>query len=453
MTNYRISTRYRRIVRCIAWTMIAATSLLGTTAAVAQTTLNFPSNYVAALPQVPNPDSTVTFGSSPSSLRFNTSGQLFASDGATIWQQVGGYSGSFTAIGAVPTSGSDPGPLNFTSDGHTILVGNGNGGPMASNSAVNGNFYTLPTTGSMSPASLVGNIPGTFDLIPVPAISTMSGAGTKFYVDSGSFNSVTFTSSSQVDVFDTSGADKPLITGIPGASTSLVFNPANGKLYVGVGTAPAAGQATIREFALAGSGGLDAAFAASSPLDWTAGTPLPGAVSNGTEGIGGGMFLDSRGDLFTGASDGLLVITPGGQNFLYNNIFYNNVTYNTVLYNGTYPIAFPSVTYNPVTDEFALETYDTSFDVLPPAARIQRRSVRSRARSRATLALGADWRRAAAGILPKPQAARQKPPRRSSSNLKSQISNRSPLASQSRPQSPRVGLAGPKATAAYAAGG
>ncbi len=358
-------------------------------AARAQATLNFPTSYVAALPQVPN-TTAVTFQSSPSSIAFTTSGQLFAYDGSTVWllqpPQSGSYfSGTFAPVASVPTDGSDPGAITFSQGGNTILVSTGAGGI---DSSVAGNIFTLPTAtlpGQMPlpPATMVtGNASnsvspnptpppasfpnGNFNLIPVPTQSTMAGAATKFYVDGYDGNA-----GSLVGVFDLSnptpyGTPLQNLIAVPDFSSALAFNPKNNELYVGSNNFGSANNMTeIRAFALSGTKGLDAAFAASCTLYWSDGTPIYQNASG--EDIGDGMFFDARGDLFTGASDGLLVITPGSTSYLYNHVTYDNVTYNGVTYNGTYGISFPWVTYDPATDQFILqpESNDGKFTLYP----------------------------------------------------------------------------------------
>jgi hypothetical protein len=158
---------------------------------------------------------------------------------------------------------------------------------------------------------------------------------------------------------DVTGTSTPVIKNIPGPSASLAYNPKTQQLYVGVGSDPGMGNSEIEAFGLSA---LDLAFANKTALGWTttnnpgAGIAVPGTPGGTGETIGGGMFFDSRGDLFTGASDGLLVIDPSGNRFLYNG--YNDQTYSDDPF--SYPFVFFDQATLGTTDQFVMDFYDNS---------------------------------------------------------------------------------------------
>ncbi|HEY2148679.1 MAG TPA: hypothetical protein VGH32_12125, partial [Pirellulales bacterium] len=218
-------------------------------------------------------------------MRFGPDGLIYAWDGQNVWQQTGVNVDGFGAVpfGAVPSTGSDAGPINFSQNGQTILIGNGAGGNDFSG-ASSGLLYTMPAVGGV--ATLAGSLQFHQDFVAAPVAATIPSSATKFLVDRGTADF----SSSGVDLFDfQSGKMTPLIQNVPGASASITFDSAN-RLYVGIGFGPDRGQ--IRRFSLPL---LDLA-AAAMPLDWTAGQLINAADNNG----GSGMFLDARGNLFVG---------------------------------------------------------------------------------------------------------------------------------------------------------
>lgn len=266
---------------------------------------------------LPAPDAFVT------NLRFGPEGLLYGWDGQKVWQQTGVNADSFglPAFGTVPSNGSDAGPINFSQNGQTIIIGNGSGGQDFTGTS-SGLLYTTPATGGA--ATLVGSVPFHQDLIPVPAPSTIAGAATKFLVDRGSADFAT----SGIDLFDfVTGKVVPLIQNIPGASSSIAFDSA-GRLYVGIGFGASRGQ--IRRFTLP----LVDLAAADKPLDWTAGQLFNSADNNS----GAGMFFDARGNLFVGGPNGATVFNPNGGSQFYS----------------TGASSFPIVMYNATNDQFAL---------------------------------------------------------------------------------------------------
>jgi hypothetical protein len=286
----------------------------------------------------------------PSSISFGTTatygsdGLLYAYDGKNVFKQGALNGSSFTKISTADAAvaGSDAGPITFTQNGSTIVVGTGSGGQdFSGNSA--GKFLTLPAAGgTFTPLS--ATIPGQFAFTPLPASSTVAGAGNKLAMDQGDF------SSSNVSYFDiTSGSNVSVVSGIPGASSELAFGP-DGKLYVGVGfdgdnDGPGGPdtdhRGEIRSFTI---GALDGAFNASTPIPFSSGTLLNAANNNG----GNGFFLSQAGYLFAGAGSegGLITISPTGDVTSYN-----------------LGLSFPTFRYNPTNDQFAAIAFDGSTSV------------------------------------------------------------------------------------------
>jgi hypothetical protein len=291
-----------------------------------------------------------TFGlPAPSSISFATSatygsdGLLYAYDGKNVFKQAAVNGSNFTKISTADAAvaGSDAGPMTFTQNGSTIVVATGSGGQDFSGNS-SGKFLTLPTAGgTFTPLSTV--VPGQFAFTPLPASSTVAGAGNKLAMNQGDF------SSSNVSYFDvTSGSNAPVVAGIPGASSELAFGP-DGKLYVGVGfdgDTDGAGPDTdhrgeIRSFTI---GALDGAFNTSTPLAFSSGTLLNAANNNG----GNGFFVSQAGYLFAGAGSegGLITISPTGDVMSFN-----------------LGLSFPTFRYNATNDQFAAVAFDGSTTV------------------------------------------------------------------------------------------
>jgi PEP-CTERM motif-containing protein len=277
------------------------------------------------------------------SLRFGPDGLLYAWNGAHIFKQNGVNVDGFTSIGSVTTAGADAGPINFSQDGKTLLIGDGAGGKDFSGNS-NGLLYTLPSSGGSTSTS-AGTEQFQQDFIAVPAASSIAGSSTKFFVDHGFDFSGT---SSAVDVFDyVTGTAKPVIQNIPGASSSVALDASN-RLYVGVGYGTNQGQ--IRSFSLSA---IDAAFAKNSPnsaLDWTNdGTPFYSPDDSSVSfDSGSGMFFDSRRLLFVGGPDGLTVVNSSGVSRTYV----------------TGVGSFPQLLYNPANDQFAVAPFGVAPTIL-----------------------------------------------------------------------------------------
>jgi autotransporter-associated beta strand protein len=255
-------------------------------------------------------------------MRFGPDGLIYAWDGQNVWRQSGVNVDSFgaTPFGTVPTTDSDAGPINFSQDGRTLLIGNGSGGNDFSGPS-NGQLFTMPATGG--PATLVGTVPNHFDLIPLPVASTVPNFRAKVLLDVGTPNF-----HSEVDVFNmASGKAAAVVRNIPGASSSIALDSAN-RLYVGIGYGDSRGQ--IRRFSLP----LIDAAADGQPIDWSSGQLFNAADNNS----GGGMFFDARGNFFVGGPDGVAVFNKNGASQVYNTGAGSN----------------PAVSYNPTNDQFAM---------------------------------------------------------------------------------------------------
>ncbi|HZZ30196.1 MAG TPA: hypothetical protein VFE46_19515 [Pirellulales bacterium] len=238
-------------------------------------------------------------------------GLMYVWDGASVLKQDGFNSDSYTSIGSVNTSGSDAGPITFSTDFSQILLGNGAGGTNPDGNA--GNIFAMSAAGENA-TSPVGNIPFHASFLAAP----FSGSNSKYFIDSGTD---AFGSGSNVSVFDsTAGASVPaisVINGIPGASTSMTMD-SSGRLYVGVGFGPDAGQ--IRRFSLSD---LQNAYNTNTALEWSSGQLFNAKDNNG----GAGMFFDARGYLFVGGIQGVTVFDLQGNSEVYSNDGYTSVVY------------------------------------------------------------------------------------------------------------------------------
>lgn len=335
--------------------LLAAILLASARSAAAQTLGTTPNTLSTISDVPPSAPYPTTYGGGSSSLRFGPNGQLYASDGSTVWEQTAGFGGSFTAIGAIQTAGSDPGEINFSSDNQSIIVSNGAGGPAGG--SANGVLYSLPlpnntTAPTVLPtASQIGTVQNNFDLVPTPLNSNFTNPASSYLVDLGVGDSY---DASQVDFFNSSTGPVAAIINIPGASSSLAITGAgasNDQLYVDVGSGNSQGE--IKAFSLSS---LATAVATNTPLDWnTQGTVVNGPDANNS---GLGMFVDPRGYVFTGGPYGIEVIVPpstaGGSSTAY--------VYGIPDTNGDL-LTYDSVTYNPITNQFVVQGYDPSYNV------------------------------------------------------------------------------------------
>ena len=306
------------------------------------------------------------------SFRYDSYGILFAWDGYQVWRQNGVNADAFTSIGTVvagnseplswpgstggPYNSADAGPINFSGDGRRILLGNGSGGygPWGGKGGTGpyefehtDRIWSMPISGGAvslpSGTPPVGNIAYHNDFLPLPVASTITGKNAMYFVNQGN---ATYSGSS-VSVFDqATGRNVTVINNGPGATTSLAFNPTNGRLYAGVGYGPDRGK--IYSFGL---DQLDQALKTNTPLDFVTNGTLfnPTAWNNQS---GAGMFFDADGYLFSGGDGEILPVDNGGIT-----CFKPDGTVSRVLKLGPYT----SAVYNPLNDQVLALPYSAPF--------------------------------------------------------------------------------------------
>jgi hypothetical protein len=243
------------------------------------------------------------------SMTFGPDGLLYVWTGSEVKRQSAVDSSLFTTLGTVAAAGSDAGPIAFSRDGSTILLGNGFGGTVP---AAGGLVYTMPATGGAVSTSLA-EIDGHYSFL-----AANIGTNSSYFVDLG----VDPFPSSEVMVFDTmSKSMVPVITGIPGASTSMALDAA-GDLVVGIGYGPQVG--TFNSFTKAD---LSAALSSQHALDWNSGH----FVASSSTTTGSGLFF-AHGKLFAGGGligspGGLTVFDSQGHGQLFENGFSTTLVY------------------------------------------------------------------------------------------------------------------------------
>src|SRR5208283_1075264 len=222
------------------------------------------------------------------SLFYDASGDLYAWDGLSVWEQTAG-AGAFHNIGSVATGNSaDAGPIAFSQDGGTLLLSNGAGGFLGG--AYNGGFWTMPAAGGSALQVVGSGVPYTGDAVALPSATSIPGSGTKYLVYAGnsSFNG------SSLSVYDAStGTNKVVIDNGPGATTSIAINPKNNNIYVGVGYGPDAGN--IYSFSLSQ---INSAYSSGTPIDFLSAAALFNPAATGSQS-GAGMFFDNNSYLFS----------------------------------------------------------------------------------------------------------------------------------------------------------
>ncbi|MFI5377822.1 MAG: PEP-CTERM sorting domain-containing protein [Tepidisphaerales bacterium] len=323
---------------CLAAVAIAVPVLADVPAPVGQVTLPGPGN-----------GNTFTV-----SARYSADGQLYVWDGANILYETTPGARPFTILspGGIGSGSADTAAINFTSDGSTVVVGNGAGGLAGAidpSDPSNGLIFTIPIGGGTSHQS--ADVNDHVDFIPLPSISTLANAHQKMLVDEGAPGLT-----SAVSIVDlTSGANTAIITSIPGAGTSLAMDGAN-RLYVGIGydgKTTGSHRGDIRRFDWTA---VETAFLNHTPLDWTAGQLFNSPTNNNS---GAGMFFDSRGYLFVGGNEGVAVFAPDGTGQVYD-----------------LGLGYVTLTYNPAADQFfakpfsgdTLNVYNAAAFVPEPAA-------------------------------------------------------------------------------------
>ena len=193
----------------------------------------------------------------------------------------------------------------------------------------------MPASGGTAAEVAAGVVLDTYDDIALPAGSGISPSSTKYLVDEGTADG------SSLSIFDTAtGTNKVVVSGIPGASTSIAFNPTNNSVYVGDGYDYGGGTTgDIRGFSLsligsAYNSGTPILFASVSSFD-SAGTGYQ---------CGEGMFFDNNGYLFSGGWQGITVFRPNGS-----------ISYNSSNLTG-------ALTYDPANNEVLVPPPYGSFD-------------------------------------------------------------------------------------------
>jgi autotransporter-associated beta strand protein len=250
---------------------------------------------VGSVLNIPQPDNNAF----STSLRYDSSGDLYAWDGLNVWEQNGG-TGSFNNIGSVTTGNSaDAGPISFSQNGQSLLLSNGAGGFLGG--SYNGIFWTMPAAGGAATQVSGSGVPYMGDALALPAASTIPGSGTMYLVYAGN---ASFTGSSLSILDASTGTNRVIIDNGPGATASIAINPKNESLYVGVGYGPAAGD--IYSFSLSQ---VDNAYSSGTPINFTSGT-LFNPAGTGSQS-GADMFFDNNGYLFSGG-DGTTVFQPNG---------------------------------------------------------------------------------------------------------------------------------------------
>ena len=271
--------------------------LLSIVAVLAISGTGYAQSPVGTIANIPAPDYTANAFST--SLRYDSSGDLYAWDGLSVWEQSGG-TGNFNPLGQVPAGNqADAGPISFSQDGQTLLLSNGAGGYDFSN---NGGFWTMSASGGMAAQVSGSGVPYTGDALALPAATTIPGSGTKYIVYEG--NS-TYNGTS-LSVFDASaGTSQVVIANGPGATASIAINPKNNSVYVGIGYGPDAGEIYSFSFKQ-----IDSACMSGTPINFLTGGVLFNPTARGSQS-GIGMFFDSNGYLFSGG-DGVTVFRPDG---------------------------------------------------------------------------------------------------------------------------------------------
>ncbi len=293
---------------------------------------------VGTVSNIPLPDANAY----STSLRYDSSGNLYAWDGLSVWEQSG--TGAFNNIGSVAAGNSaDAGPINFSQDGQSLLLSNGAGGFLGG--GCNGVFWTMPASGGMASQVTGSGVPYTGDAVALPVASAIPGSSTKYIVNAGTS---AYTSSS-LSIFDAStGSNTVVIDNGPGATTSMAINPNNNSLYVGVGYGP--NQGNIYSFRLSR---IDSAYNSAAPIDFLSGGTLFNPTATGSQN-GAGMFFDNNGYLFSGG-DGITVFRPDGT------ISYDQPA-------GAADGYYDTLTYDPANNEVLKVPYGSSTGTLYNAA-------------------------------------------------------------------------------------
>jgi hypothetical protein len=291
---------------------------------------------VGTVSNIPLPD----FNAYQTSLRYDSSGNLYAWDGLNVWKQSAGAS-VFNNIGSVAAGNSaDAGPIGLSQDATTLLLSNGAGGYAFDG---NGYMWTMPAAGAAATRVAGGGVPYAGDALALPTASTISEASTKYIVYEGNSS----WSGSSLSIFDAAtGTNKVVIGNGPGATASIAIDPKTDSVYVGVGSGSYAGN--IYSFGLSQ---IDAAYEGTQIDFLTAGT-LFNSKATGFQS-GAGMFFDDNGYLFSGGL-GITVFRPDGT------ICYDHLS------GGKY--GYTTLAFDPLNNEVLNVPYGSSTGLLYRAA-------------------------------------------------------------------------------------
>ncbi len=285
----------------------------------------------SAFAEVPVPVGSVTLPGPAAnaysvSTRYAADGRLYVWDGASVLRETMPGAGAFTILSTGGSGSADTAGINFTSDGSTIVVGNGAGGSLGGDH--NGLIFTMPITGGAG-LKQAADLDYHIDFIPLPSSGiTLPNASRMMLVEAGTGVSIVDLGSA-----DNATSGKAVIANIPGASASLVMDSAH-RLYVGSGYGAHRGD--IRRFNWSD---VESAFRNAVPLNWSDGQLFNPTSSNNNSGSG--MFFDKRGYLFAGGNGGMAVFAPDGTGEFVSL--------------GADP--YYSLTYNPMLDEFFAKGY------------------------------------------------------------------------------------------------
>ena len=302
------------------------------------------------------PPTNYSAGAFATSLTYGSDGLMYVWDGQNVYQQTTKNGNAFAQVGTAPfpnSARSRPDQL-FRGRQHTFAGQRRRRffkhlSALPSLASYNGLLFALPapsppgvTTPPVLSAAYAGTLAYNFSAIPVPKGTLLPDASNSYFVDYATANF----GSSQVAIFDAkTGTVTPVITGIPGASTSLTID-SSGRLYVGIGYAYGSDPTgKIETFSVADL------VQASQPIAWSDPT-YSKAFYKANDGndydTGNGMFVDAQGYFFTaggnfGVAGGLTMISPQGVVTTY--AFESNADQD------------PSIAYNPLLNQFALTPY------------------------------------------------------------------------------------------------
>ena len=233
------------------------------------------------------------------SLRYDSSGNLYAWDGLNVWKQSGG-TGVFNNIGSVTAGNSaDAGPISFSQDGQSLLLSNGSGGYTFRRQR---HLLDHAGVGRIGHAVAGSGVPYAYDALALPAASTIPGSGTKYIVNAGTSDYI------EQFVVDFRCRDRDGQGGHRQRPRSHDFDRHQSEKQQPLrGRRLRADAGNIYSFSLSQ---IDSAYNSGTPIDFLAGGTLFNPTGTGSQS-GAGMFFDNDGYLFSGG-DGITVFRPDG---------------------------------------------------------------------------------------------------------------------------------------------